>query len=316
MPLVKVQNIHSSVRQKRVSKEIKKRIVELYSQKFTTREVGKEVGFSKTTVHKLLKTMGINRSMSEAKIASYYKWIAPLPLDSYLSLFLGIHAGDGSLSGGRRDRTYWRGFFGKDEIELARRVASLINDLFSVKPKLKLRNNKTVVACRDRRLFLTLLTYGFKVGKKARTVCVPREILMSEDKKIIRAFLSGLLASDGSVYLCKKGKKSPVLGVEFCTVSHSLAEGVARLISALGYRCSINENKPNSNSYGKNSKYKVRVRGGRLAICKFIEEISLINLLHVKRFEEYLGGDVALQFERLNAFSQSRREPHTIPTNI
>ena len=270
---------------KRTTPKVKKLIIELYLQGHSTSEIHKEVGFSRITIQKFLKTKGIIRSIREGKLVSCYKGVNPLPLTPSLSTLLGIHAGDGSLSGGK-NRTQWRAHFHKNELKLAEHVIDSLKNLFSVNAKLYLRGNEFTVSCWNKQLLITLLKYGFKNGRKAHTVGVPTEILTSADPSIMRAFLCGLLAADGSVYIRKPKRKRPFLSAEFCTVSCRLAEGVAELLSKLGYHFLITKDN-SKNSYGKSPRLRICVCGGRVAMIKFLTDIRMINPTHCQRFEEF-----------------------------
>jgi hypothetical protein len=270
---------------KRMTPTVRKIIVECYLQGYSTAEIRRKIGFSRTSIQKFLKTRGIIRSIKESKLVSCYRNINPLPLNPSLSTLLGIHAGDGSLSSGN-NRTQWRANFHKNELELAEYVTVLLKNLFSINAKLRPRDNEIIVSFWNKQLLITLLQYGFKNGKKAHIVGVPPQVLSSTDYDVMRAFLCGLLAADGCVCMIRPKRKRPYLAAEFCTVSSRLAGGVAQLLAKLGYKFSISKSN-SKNSYGKIPRIKIHICGGREAMIKFLNDVSMINPVHRRKFHEF-----------------------------
>ncbi|MEX0920445.1 MAG: LAGLIDADG family homing endonuclease [Candidatus Pacearchaeota archaeon] len=83
--------------------------------------------------------------------------------------------------------------------------------------------------------------YKIPLGKKVRIVEVPLQIMVSEDKEILKSFVAGLFDGDGYIqYYYLKNK--PILDhANFCisTSSNKLIKQTKQLLGRLGINCSI-----------------------------------------------------------------------------
>src|SRR2546428_694596 len=87
-----------------------------------------------------------------------------------------------------------------------------------------------------------------KIGPKDERVRIP-EIIAKSPLEVIRAFVAGLLDSDGYV--------APDGGPSYTTASREMAEDLAGLMSLLGYQPSVAEKPPHGK--GKRTIYQVQL---------------------------------------------------------
>jgi intein/homing endonuclease len=181
-------------------------------------------------------------------------------MTSELSEICGIHAGDGYMR--LRERS-------KGEVDISghieekdyydAHVIPLFNQVFGldIKGKHFSRGSYGFVSYKQE-IRETLVSLGFPLGKKSKSVKVPDFILKSGDFKIYGAFLRGLFDTDGNLSFRKsyeginKFNKHynhyPTLKI--VTISKDLAEGVIKLLHELdivfNYHCQDSK-KPNEN---------------------------------------------------------------------
>lgn len=259
-----------------VSDKEKIKIIKLYKQYYSLTEIAKIIGFSHETVRYWVRKANLIRSIKEARKLCEYRNIKPLPLTPKLALFLGIHTGDGSLGGGKNNLTRWRCFLGSKETGLAQNIKKVIKQLFFSSPKIIRKKNHMILHIYNKLITVTLTFYGYPIGKKSRTVRVPKQILRSNSQNIIVSFLSGLLATDGYVGVTKQGY--PI--IEFSTSSKFLADDLSNLLKKIKIEPKIDVfNSPGS--YTKREKFKVCIP---LKYAKtFLSKVSIINDNHIKR---------------------------------
>lgn len=133
-----------------------------------------------------------------------------------------------------------------------------------------------VCGLKARWLFHDLL--GFPVGKKSRTVEIPRIVL--KNKECWVGYIRGVFDTDGSFYVCKPRPTYPhaVPNIEIGSVSPAHREQVAGVLRELGFRCWYNE---------RNS--TVRLTGWK-AVARFFEVIKPHNPTKVERFNRAMLG--------------------------
>lgn len=262
-----------------VSDEEKIKIIKLYKQHYSLPEIAKTIGFSHETVRYWVRKANLIRSIKEARKLCEYRNIRPLPLTSKLALFLGIHTGDGSLGGGKNNLTRWQCYLGSKEIRLAQKIQEVIKELFNCLPKIIQKKNHIILHIYNKLITVTLTFYGYPIGKKSRTVKIPKQILCSNSQRIIISFLSGLLATDGYVGITRQGY--PI--IEFSTSSKFLTIDLSELLKKIKIEPKINISNY-SGSYAKGEKFKVRIP---LKYAKiFLSKVPIINDNHIRR----LGG--------------------------
>jgi len=149
-------------------------------------------------------------------------------LDEDVALLLGFHVGDGWLS----DK--W-GIIcePKDELMIYR-IIQLVRDVLGVEPikPCRCKAGKAIIIRSGQRQALDFFRdYGFPQGRKAGIVRVPKQIIESNNKAVIKAFLRGLFSTDG--YFSFQADRGP--HVEIQVKSEKLRDYFIYLVSRLGF---------------------------------------------------------------------------------
>jgi len=188
-----------------------------------------------------------------------------------LAELLGMHAGDGTiyrtkyglvweLRGGLDEKEFYDSYV----IPLLRRV---YNFPFIAKKRSGGKNGCYGTRCCKKEFIQLLLNKGFPVGKKTKTVKIPKKIL-SGKKEWKTSFLRGLLATDGTAYLAKINRSEipnyPI--IELNSVSKKLIEQVKDLLLEL-----------NVKSYTWTYKHKQRGDVSHHLRCSGIEKCQNIS---------------------------------------
>jgi ribonucleoside-diphosphate reductase alpha chain len=202
--------------------------------------------------------------------------VGSLLLDQSMGWLVGFTLGDGSFGYVPALRQYRLRWFSG-----ARDVLEKVRDVLS-------RRGIQVAISRDARGLLSVatLTQRFvldmlgmcgleKVGPKDDRVRVPEAVAKSP-LPVIRAFVAGLLDSDG--YVAPDGSPS------YATVSREMAEDLAGLMSILGYQPSVSAKPPHGK--GKRTVYSVQlctlpeVNRLRADLSEHVASRDRINRLH------------------------------------
>jgi V/A-type H+-transporting ATPase subunit A len=214
----------------------------------TLKEFARLIGVSKHTMHsvcagryaptlallrKVEEATGKSIAITEIKTERHSKAIkVPQHLDEDFAELLGYLMSDGMIRGCATVE-----FFNKNT-ELRRRVSELLKHLFGLETKEYWANTVEAVHVASRPLVLLLASLGYPLGKKSRTVVLPKGLLASPESTIKR-FIAAYIACDGHV-----GE----MEVEITTASKAMREGLAYILLRLGvlYRAgekAINERK-------------------------------------------------------------------------
>ncbi|TSC65743.1 MAG: ribonucleoside-diphosphate reductase alpha chain, partial [Microgenomates group bacterium Gr01-1014_80] len=221
----------------------------------------------------------------EAK--KYWPWkklhsIGSIKVTAEAGWLIGFTLGDGSFGyvpSLRQFRVRW--FSGStDVLEKLQKILSRFNINVSIQ---KDKRGLFSVATLNQRFVHDLLeACGLeKIGSKDNLIRVP-EIIAKSPLRVVRAFLAGLLDSDG--YVAKDGSPS------YSTVSKEMAEDLAALLSLLGYQPSVKSKDP----YGKGKQTVYSIQ-----LCS----LPQVNNL-ARELESYLSNK--LRKERLK--SNSRKQ--------
>ncbi|MEK6792841.1 MAG: LAGLIDADG family homing endonuclease [Nanoarchaeota archaeon] len=150
-----------------------------------------------------------------------------------IAQLLGFIITDGSLSS-----TEGRIKLCQRESELTREYLDIINREYDSKFIHNFNGKETHVGSIPLRYILHKY-YGIPLGKKVRTVEVPKQIINSNNEDVLKSFIAGLFDGDGYVqyyYLENKNLDH----VNFCisTSSHKLVEESINILDRLGIKCS------------------------------------------------------------------------------
>lgn len=182
--------------------------------------------------------------LGPGKAEKYWPWKQPksaggVRIDTDLGWLIGFTLGDGSFGyvpALRQYRVRW--FSGnKDVLEKVQSVLAKRGIKVSIQ---KDRRGLLIVSTLNQKFVHCLLAAcGLeKFGPKDNLIRVP-EIISKSPLKVVKAFLAGLLDSDG--YVAVDGSPS------YCSISRIMVEDLSALVSLLGYHPSLKEKAP----YGK-----------------------------------------------------------------
>ena len=214
-------------------------IKRLYKSGKSARQIGKKLNISHTRVLQLLKKENINRRSNTKAIPNKnYKELTP-----ERAYILGVMCGDGCVFSGMANKGKWdyklyivhlsvkdKDFI--DEfIRCTKEVYGIVPSLY-YRDRNKLNNkwsNIWVARITRKEIYNDLSTYGFG-GNKWK---VPKDIINSNDEKVIGSFLRGFYDSEGSI--CK-GLRS--FNVVVYSNSYKGLLGVRNLSKKLGIETS------------------------------------------------------------------------------
>lgn len=116
----------------------------------------------------------------------------------------GIHAGDGymRLRGGKGEVDISGSF--EEQIYYDNHVVPLFNRVFNLELiGRKFSRGSYGFVCYRKHVREVLINLGFPLGKKSKTLSIPKKILDSKNAKIYTKFLRGLFDTDGNLYFRK-----------------------------------------------------------------------------------------------------------------
>lgn len=192
----------------------------------------------------------------------------------------GLHAGDGSLYSTNRGKVWeLRGnkkekeFYDEHIIPLLKRIYAYP---FIGKERKGGKNGCYGTSCCQKDFHSILINAGFKVGKKSKTVSIPKSVFES-NKSMKRGFLRGFFATDGTAYLNKNNY--PL--IEVASASQLIIEQISTLLYEFNIKNYFWEYSPKRRG-GKT--YHLRISGKQR--CRtFINSIGLINPVHYERIK-------------------------------
>ncbi|MBI2600084.1 adenosylcobalamin-dependent ribonucleoside-diphosphate reductase [Candidatus Daviesbacteria bacterium] len=188
------------------------------------------------------------------KAATYWPWqdfrnVGSLAIDENLGWLIGFTLGDGSfgyVKSLRQFRVRW--FSGTEDV-----LKKVQNVLLQRNIKVSIQKDKrgllSVATLNQRFVHDLLEVCGLeKFGPKDNLIRIP-EIITKSPLSVVKAFLAGLLDSDG--YVAPDGSPS------YCTVSEAMSQDLAAMVSLLGFNPSVKSKEPYGN--GKQRIYSVQV---------------------------------------------------------
>jgi intein/homing endonuclease len=206
----------------------------------------------------------------------YHKPLRDLNED--VALMLGLHAGDGWLS----DK--WGISCGQDDKAMFLRTMDLVRNVLGVeliKP-VKCPAGKAIMIRSGQPQALAFFRgYGFPQGRKAGTVRVPNQILESNDKGVVKAFLCGLFSTDGCFsFQVNRGPR-----VEIQVKSEKLRDNFVNLANKLGFSFRTYAYLP---PRGKNkTSLQVAYTTQTKQVVRWMGEIGSIKDAHIERYQKW-----------------------------
>src|SRR3989442_4175752 len=175
--------------------------------------------------------------------------VGQLVIDESLGWLVGFTLGDGSFGYVPSLRQYRLRWLAGERDVLERVQAVLARQGIHASIQRDARGLLSVATLTQRFVLDMLEACGLeKIGPKDERVRIP-QIIAKSPLEVIRAFVAGLLDSDGYV--------APDGGPSYTTASREMAEDLAGLMSLLGYQPSVAEKPPHGK--GKRTIYQVQL---------------------------------------------------------
>ena len=317
----------------KLSKRVINKIVKLHKMGLTSKEIAKVINFHPTYVRKLISKLKktktfeslfledniIVEKQGSIKFKTEKRPYIPryIDLNEDIAYALGMYCADGHVTKnkGRVISHTLVYSFGHKELKKLKRVKEIIETTFKIKMRIVKRRTTYTLECGKASvaLFFKLLAGGKSESKK-----VPNVILNSNDKKILKAFIRGVLDGDG--YVAKEN-------VEFVTISKKLAYGIVFLLLKLGILSAFYHFKQTTNKI-ENRKIKrkmdyIRIKiFGKRQIAKLFGNRSKI-LREQPKYRQtkdfYLLPIVKVEKEKYNGYVYNlevKSETHTYLANF
>ncbi|MEK7617459.1 MAG: adenosylcobalamin-dependent ribonucleoside-diphosphate reductase [Patescibacteria group bacterium] len=188
------------------------------------------------------------------KASAYWPWqksqlVNSITIDEDFGWLIGFTLGDGSFGYVRNLRQYRVRWFSGTEDVLKKVQAVLLKQNIKVSIQKDKRGLLSVTTLNQRFVHDLLEACGLeKFGSKDNRIRIP-EIITKSPLPVVKAFLAGLLDSDG--YVAPDGSPS------YSTVSENMSQDLAALVSLLGFTPSVQTKKPYGK--GKQKTYSVQI---------------------------------------------------------
>ena len=228
------------------------------------------------------------------KASKYWPWndyrkVNALEINEDIAWLIGFTLGDGSFGyvpSLRQFRVRW--FSGLEDV--LRKVQSVLSkQAINVSIQKDKRGLLSVATLNQRFVHDLLEVCGLeKFGPKSDLIRVP-EIIAKSPLSVVRAFIAGLIDSDG--YVAPDGSPS------YSTVSEAMSQDLASLMSLLGYRPTVKSKEPHG-------------RGKQI-----VYSIQICNLPQVNQLAEEIGIYLSSEFRKIRLKSSSRKQT-ALPLNF
>lgn len=239
----------------------------------------------------------------------YYKYIFSITI-KYINIFVllicmditeitpqiseicGIHVGDGYLR--NKDHRKELDISGSIEEEeyYDNRVIPLFEEVFkiTIKGRFFPHRNTYGFVIRDLKIIEFMHKLGFPYGKKTLTVKIPRSILKTNNKQIIRSFLRGFFDTDGSISFKKsygnykyfKRTYHYYPRITFSTVSRPLVKDLILLLNKLNINFyKVLYKHKNNELWNKSFKFYIC---GVKSLNRWVKEVGFRNHCKYSRY--------------------------------
>ncbi|MBU2523038.1 MAG: hypothetical protein KKE23_01975 [Nanoarchaeota archaeon] len=229
------------------------------------------------------RKIGMKKIISSNKIR-YSKENYPLnmALSTQLCEVIGAHMGDGFTN--KYGRLYMMQFSGDKRFDKSYYEKFIIPYILKVFPSSKphiseeKNGNSLRVTFYSKHLFLFLTErMGFPAGKKTFTICIPQEIMNSEEK-LINSTIRGIFDTDGCVFIDQRKKyKRPYPRIILEIVSSPLHNQLKEYLKKHFNIYTIEKERP-----GKNKTYSIEIYG-IAQLKKWMEIIGFSNNRHLSK---------------------------------
>ncbi len=216
--------------------------------------------------------------------------LVDMHLDEEYAWILGLFSAEGSYSKNKKGEYNSIQFsLHEDEVEYQNRLSDFFHKVFKKELKIYNVKNSKAVSCRIHSMEIANIFYNL-CGEYAHLKTIPKQILYTLDKNIIKAYLIGLYDGDGCYYDNKENSLQVLTILR--SASKNLINQVSLSLSKLGYESYMAEydnvggpgNRTNkTNIYSLSSKFLSNKVNDNLKINKFAngkQQIGKITNIH------------------------------------
>ncbi len=165
--------------------------------------------------------------------------------------FIGAFAGDGGFYLDKKYRYLINFYLSSNETAYAEHISRIIGDTFGKKPNILLYRKVNMIRIRvmGKSIHEILKTYLYWGKNKTLTIRL-RRASMKMGNNFLKGVATGLIATDGSVYVPRKW-------ISFATISKTLCLQLSAILKKFGIGSAIYPSKYN----GKKTLYQLRIKG-------------------------------------------------------
>lgn len=212
-----------------------------------------------------------------------------LSKDQQFALLFGIMAGDGCLSlvYGKKKFIAITGSL-EDDIPFFKEIVSLLLKEFRGKDtKIKIKNGSIEFNFTDKRLFDSIHSYGFPIGKKGNKLTIPQVFY---ENNLVNFVIKGFVATDGSLVLTRNPNRL-YPRIESHNISGLFTKQIYDYLTDKGmkghfYECK--ENKQDLRWKTAEKRYKFQFNGKKNLLI-FQDIVGFINPKHERRFKLFFN---------------------------
>ena len=131
-----------------------------------------------------------------------------------------------------------------------------------------------------------LNSWGMPIGKKTN-LSIPQEII--DNHEHMSSFISGFLATDGSLHFKKKHKSYPYYPtIEMTSICPELIHQIHGFLQDQGFRIGkiVKEARKNRNLHNENDIYRIFIYG-KHNLGRWVIQIGLGNEKHLNRYRDW-----------------------------
>ena len=207
-------------------------------------------------------------------------------LNNKVSELVGAIIGDGCISYKPEINQYFVEIVGnpKEEKAYFQHLSSIFKEEFALKTFITIRERGLRMKIHSKE-FVEFLVNQLKLvpnKDKGANIVIPSLILKKEN--LTKYCLRGIVDTDGSFFLSRKGKRLDYPSIEISTTSNNLAEQIRTFLSK-SFRIGFREFK--QANYKKI--YRVSLNGDKM-VEKWFQEIGFSNPRNKRRYKRYKGG--------------------------
>lgn len=253
-------------------------IIKLYESGLSIKKISKKFGISREQIKsQLIQNKIIIRKSCRQIAINYHEPLSEL--NENVAELWGLHAGDGSLT-----KNEWEFSSNINDRVLNNHVIYLVRKVVGVEPRITHRPSlgKTEISSGQKQT-LNYFSKNFPIGKKSHFIKMPKEIMKSNNQKIIKAALIGLFSSDGSFSFRKRKKNTLTPRLEFRVKSERLRNQFIELASKTNVGFCV------SNPKHRNGFIFTAYTEKISTVLKWMKEIGSNCDSHNEKFNEWLG---------------------------